>query len=74
MIRIFDRRKKVGKIFNALEKYKKERRAATRPEKLKPADYEALLHCDRATGKLDLKHPLVNQDTGIDKIACRLTG
>jgi len=54
----------VGKIFNALEKYKKERRATTRPEKLKPADYEALLQYDRATGKMDLNHPLVKGDPG----------
>jgi len=54
----------VGKIFNALEKYKKERGAARRPEKLKPADYEALLQYDWGTGKLDLKHPLVMQDPG----------
>ena len=54
----------MGKIFNALEKYKKERRATTRTEKLKPGDYEALLQYDWATGKLDLKHPLVIQDPG----------
>jgi protein-tyrosine kinase len=54
----------VGKIFNALEKYKKERKATTRTEKLKPADYEALLQYDWATGKLDLKHPLVIHDPG----------
>ena len=54
----------MGKIFNALEKYKKERRVATRPQKLKPADYEALLQYDWATGKLDLKHPLVIHDPG----------
>jgi len=59
----------VGKIFNALEKYKKERRATTRPQKLKPADYESLLQYDRATGKLDLKHPLVTQDPGtVDRL------
>jgi len=61
--------KKVGKIFNALEKYKKERRATTRPQKLKPADYKTLLQYDRATGKLDLKHPLVTQDPGtVDRL------
>ena len=54
----------MGKIFNALEKYKKERGATERPGKLKPADYEALLQYDWATGKLDLKHPLVIQDPG----------
>ena len=54
----------MGKIFNALEKYKKERGTTTRPGKLKPADYEALLQYDWATGKLDLKHPLVLQDPG----------
>jgi len=59
----------VGKIFNALQKYKKERRATTRPQKLKPSDYEALLQYDGATGKLDLKHPLVTQDPGtVDRL------
>jgi protein-tyrosine kinase len=59
----------VGKIFNALEKYKKERRATTRPQKLKPSDYEALLQYDWAAGKLDLKHPLVIQDPGtVDRL------
>ena len=54
----------MGKIFNALEKYKKERKANTQPQKLKPCDYEALLQYDWATGKLDLEHPLVIQDQG----------
>ena len=59
----------MGKIFNALEKYKKERRATTRPQKLKTSDYEALLQYDVATGKLDLKHPLVIQDPGtVDRL------
>jgi len=59
----------VGKIFNALEKYKKERQVTTRPQKLKPSDYEALLQYDLATGKLDLKHPLVIQDPGtVDRL------
>jgi exopolysaccharide/PEP-CTERM locus tyrosine autokinase len=59
----------VGKIFNALEKYKKERKASGRPGRLKQGDYEALLQYDWATGKLDLKHPLVNQDPGtIDRL------
>ena len=59
----------MGKIFDALEKYKKERKANGRPGRLKPGDYEALLQYDWATGKLDLKHPLVNQDPGtIDRL------
>ena len=59
----------MGKIFNALEKYKKERKATARPGRLKQGDYEALLQYDWATGKLDLKHPLVNQDPGtIDRL------
>ena len=37
---------KLGKIFNALEKYKKERKAIGRPGRLKPVDYEALLQYD----------------------------
>ena len=52
----------MGKIFNALEKYKKERGPTRRPQKLKPVDYDALLRYDSSTGKLDLKHPLVIQD------------
>ena len=58
------RGKKVGKIFNALEKYKKERKITTRTTRLKPGDYEALLQYDWAAGTLDLKHPLVCQDPG----------
>ena len=59
----------MGKIFNALEKYNKERRVTTRHQKLKPGDYKALLQYDRATGKLDLKHSLVIQDPGtIDRL------
>ena len=54
----------MGKIFNALEKYKKELKVTTRTSKLKPGDYEALLQCDWAAGKLDLKHPRVVQDLG----------
>jgi len=57
----------LGKIFKALEKYKKERGATRQTEKLKPGDYEALLQYDRDTGKLDLKHPLVIQDPGTVK-------
>ena len=57
----------MGKIFNALEKYKKEKRATRHTEKLKPGDYEALLQYDRAAGRLDLKHPLVIHDPGTVK-------
>ena len=57
----------MGKIFKALEKYKKERGATRHTEKLKPGDYEALLQYDRDTGGLDLKHPLVIQDPGTVK-------
>jgi exopolysaccharide/PEP-CTERM locus tyrosine autokinase len=57
----------MGKIFNALEKYKKERSASPETEKLKQSDYEALLQYDRVTGKLDLNDPLFNRDPGIFK-------
>ena len=57
----------MGKIFNALEKYKKERSVIPGTEKLKQSDYEALFQYDRVTGKLDLKNPLVNRDPGTVK-------
>ena len=44
----------MGKIFNALEKYEKERLIKSEMHRLKKADYMALLKYDRATGKLDL--------------------
>ena len=34
----------MGKIFNALEKYKKERKTTARPGKLKPADFDPDTH------------------------------
>jgi exopolysaccharide/PEP-CTERM locus tyrosine autokinase len=59
----------MGKIFNALEKFKKERRATPEPEKLRHSDYEALMHFDEITGKLDLEHPSVKQDPGtVDRL------
>ena len=57
----------MGKIFNALEKYKKERSVIPGTEKLKQSDYEALFQYDRVTGKLDLNNPLVNRDPGTVK-------
>lgn len=57
----------MGKIFHALEKYKKERRATPGTEKLKQSDYDALFQYDRVTGKLDLNNPLVNRDSGTVK-------
>ena len=54
----------MGKIFNALEKYKKEKRATRHTEKLKPGDYQALLQYDSVSGKMDFKHPRVDQNPG----------
>ena len=59
----------MGKIFNALEKFKKEQRGTPGTEKLRPTDYEALVHLDETTGKLDLEHPAVTRDPGtVDRL------
>lgn len=44
----------MGKIFNALERYEKQRLLGSQKQKLMKSDYVALLRYDRATGKLDL--------------------
>jgi hypothetical protein len=44
----------MGKFFNALEKFERERLVASVKPKLTKADYLALLKFDRVTGKLDL--------------------
>ena len=44
----------MGKFFDALERFEKERLVASAKPKLKKADYIALLKFDRVTGKLDL--------------------
>lgn len=44
----------MGKVFDALEKFEKERLMRTSVQALRKADLEALLKYDRMTGKLDL--------------------
>jgi len=44
----------MGKFFNALERFEKERLIASVKQELRKSDYLALLKYDRVTGKLDL--------------------
>ena len=44
----------MGKFFDALEKYEKERLRESVKQRLRKSDYVALLKYDRITGKLDL--------------------
>ena len=44
----------MGKIFSALERFEKERHLESEKQRLRNADYMALLKYDRKTGKLDL--------------------
>ena len=52
----------MGKIFNAFEKYEKERLVRTSAQKLRRADVNALLKYDRTSGKLDLFNPEIIKD------------
>ena len=56
----------MGKIFNALEKYRKERKtsAATRMPELQQADLNALSQYNKRTGKLNLYNKSVVKDAG----------
>ena len=56
----------MGKIFDALEKFGKERGAAV-SDRIKDSDYEALMQFDAATGKIDLHDPKVAKDPRILK-------
>jgi exopolysaccharide/PEP-CTERM locus tyrosine autokinase len=56
----------VGKIFDALEKFSKERGAAV-SDRITDSDYAALMEFDEATGKIDLQHPKVAKDPGVLK-------
>ncbi|MGD8524505.1 MAG: hypothetical protein PVF56_25395, partial [Desulfobacterales bacterium] len=49
----------MGKIFNALEKYRKERRTYLVTQKLRKSDWDVLLQYDRETGKLDLRASVI---------------
>jgi len=52
----------MGKIFDAFEKYEKERLMRTSVQKLRKADLNALLKYDRTSGKLDLFDPEIIKD------------
>jgi exopolysaccharide/PEP-CTERM locus tyrosine autokinase len=52
----------VGKIFDALEKFSKER-WHTVSDRIKDSDYEALMQFDDATGKIDIKNPKIARDS-----------
>jgi len=58
----------VGKISNALEKYrqerKQEREGAARVPEMKPEDWDVLMLYDKRTGKLDLHNRKVIKDPG----------
>jgi capsular exopolysaccharide synthesis family protein len=52
----------LGKIFDALEKFSKER-GDTGSERIKDSDYQALMQFDEATGKIDIKNPKIAGDS-----------
>ena len=51
----------MGKIFDALEKFSKER-GHTVADRIKDSDYEALMQFDDATGKIDIRNPKIARD------------
>lgn len=52
----------MGKFFNALEKFEKERLGKAVNQRLRKSDYAALLNYDRVTGKLDLHNRDIIKD------------
>jgi hypothetical protein len=52
----------MGKIFDAFEKYEKERLMRTSVQKLRKVDCIALLQYNRVTGQLDLFNPEIITD------------
>ena len=56
----------MGKIFDALEKFSKERGAAV-SDRIKDSDYEALMQFDDATGRIDIENPKVVKDPAVLK-------
>jgi hypothetical protein len=56
----------LGKIFDALEKFSKERGVAV-PERIRHSDYEALMQFDDATGKIDIEDPKIARDPRVLK-------
>jgi protein-tyrosine kinase len=51
----------VGKIFDALEKFSKER-GGPAADRVKDSDYEALMQFDEATGRIDMTDPKIAKD------------
>jgi exopolysaccharide/PEP-CTERM locus tyrosine autokinase len=56
----------LGKIFDALEKFSKER-GVNVPDRIKHSDYEALMQFDDATGKIDIEDPKIARDPNVLK-------
>jgi hypothetical protein len=56
----------VGKIFDALEKFSKER-GVTASDRIKHSDYQALMQFDDATGKIDIEDPKIAKDPRVLK-------
>ena len=56
----------MGKIFDALEKFSKERGAPV-ADRVKDSDYEALMQFDEATGKIDIADPAIAKDPRVLK-------
>ena len=52
----------MGKIFDALEKFGKERGGPV-ADRIKNSDYEALMQFDDATGKIDIRNPKIARDS-----------
>jgi len=51
----------LGKIFDALEKFSKERGSPV-SDRVKDSDYEALMQFDEATGRIDMANPKIAKD------------
>jgi hypothetical protein len=56
----------LGKIFDALEKFSKERGAAV-SNRIKGSDYEVLMLFDKTTGRIDMNDPKIARDPRILK-------
>ena len=56
----------MGKIFDALEKFSKERGGPV-SERVKDSDYEALMQFDEATGRIDVTDPKIAKDPRVLK-------
>jgi exopolysaccharide/PEP-CTERM locus tyrosine autokinase len=56
----------VGKIFDALEKFSKERGSPV-ADRIKDSDYEALMQFDDTTGRINIENPKIARDPGVLK-------